>query len=350
MSTSLSMEPLPKAETVHFFESMSGDFIIQEVNCFRFKLAGVPGEIRVPMPQKLVPFRISRLGIRLARLDMGYSLPVDDKSRIIIFYLYSTYLYDITTRVLKKTGVLDFRNPLHLGVATSASDCCYFGQYRANPENEERQIYASDDSGESWHIAYTFPRGSIWHVHAIHQDPYEDRLWVTTGDYDGQCKLITTDDEFKTVEVLGDGSQNWRAVSLLFTEDRIVWGMDSPLSEVYVVSMDRKTGKITKGQSLPGPVWFAKTLKDNRTVLQTSVERKGQSGVRSRSAKLFKSVDLDNWVEVASFRKDDFSHRYFRNGVIGFSAGTQSENMFTMHGIALTGIDGRAYLASLESE
>ena len=348
ISLNLDFAAIRGAESVHYYDSETHDRITQRGNTFSYRMGSRKGSFTVGLSPKLRIFEPTRLTRRLARVDKGACVPIAGSSRLFVFYQTRSYVFDMDTQRLDQTGNFVFRNPLHGGTA-ELEGRTYFGEYFPNPEGRAVHIYASDDECRSWDVAYTFDAGTIWHIHGVFRDPFEDgRLWACTGDYDGQCQLITTTDHFKTVERFGDGSQKWRAVSIIFTADALYWGMDSPLSSVHVMRFDRKTGELEQGQPLPGPVWFSKQFTDGGAILQTSVEHsEGNPGVTSRSAKLYASKDLDNWTEVDSFPKDRYPHRYFRHGVLHFSDGAQTSQDFTIHGDALVGFDGKVARASL---
>ena len=132
-------------------------------------------------------------------------------------------------------------------------------------------------------MAYQFAAGSIRHVHGVFPDPYSDRLWIPTGDGAGECYLVSADYDFTDVVRYGDGSQAWRAVTLFFEPDRIVWGMDSERETSYLQIFDRRTAALTRGCAFPGPVWYGKRLAAGPALVQTTVEIGSGCGARRRA-------------------------------------------------------------------
>jgi len=222
----------------------------------------------------------------------------------------------------------------------------YISEYGDNASRQPVEIIRSRDGGLSWSIVYTFPAGSIKHAHGVYFDSYINKLWIPTGDFKGECFMMCADLDFKEVITHGDGGQRWRAVGMFFTNDKVIWAMDSPLERSYIQSLDRKNLVLSEGQSFPGPVWYTKCLSDGIALLQTSVEV-GQ-GVIDNSSHIFASIDMHHWVCVASYKKDILPMKYFKWGVISFSDGAQTSDNFSFFGEALKGLDGRAYSASLE--
>lgn len=102
--------------------------------------------------------------------------------------------------------------------------------------DEPARVLASDDLGQTWstHVE----RDDVRHFHGVFYDPFDDQLWGTTGDTDRESAIGRfVDGGFEPV---GRGSQRWRAVSLMFTPEHVLWGMDCPYAdEDAVFRLDR---------------------------------------------------------------------------------------------------------------
>ena len=207
-------------------------------------------------------------------------------------------------------------------------------------------MWASFNDGRNWKIIYNFPSKSIKHIHGIYNDPFENNLWITTGDSNGECYLFKVPNKkFSNIIQYGDGTQKWRAVSLLFKKNYIIWGMDSPLQSSNLQIFNRKTNKLKKGCSFPGPVWYSKTFSDKSAILQTSVEI--GDGVKSNYSSLFYSKDLISWSEICKFKKDIFPKKLFKFGVIAFSDGMQTSKDFLFSAEGLEKIDGKVFSGNI---
>ncbi|HMB84328.1 MAG TPA: hypothetical protein VKI40_09805, partial [Terriglobales bacterium] len=95
--------------------------------------------------------------------------------------------------------------PLHVTAVPSGR--IYWGEYFDNRERAEVHIYVSIDRGRTWQIAYTFPAGSIRHVHNIVYDRWGDCLWILTGDEGAECKVLRAGCDLRSVEVVLAGNQ-----------------------------------------------------------------------------------------------------------------------------------------------
>jgi hypothetical protein len=334
-------------EIAHYYDSQSGDIILSEANQFYINIDNQEHKIIIPFSNYffliLKKYRIFR---RLFRIDKSNAVLNFKKDGLVIIYYKKIYFYDLKKKIIAIVGnLINSRNALHNGVAVT-KDGIFFGEYGSNIKKNKVPVWGSYDDGRSWKIVYNFSNNSIKHVHGIYNDLYEDNLWITTGDMNSECFLFKiVKKNFKNVVKYGDGTQKWRSVNLFFKKESIIWIMDSPLEICSLQIFDRKTGIITKGQSFPGPVWYGKMFDDNSAVIQTSVEI--GPGVKSNFSTLFYSKNLTNWFAVKSFKKDIFSKKLFKFGVIAFSEGSQNSRNFLLHAEGLNKIDGRVFLSEI---
>jgi hypothetical protein len=256
------------------------------------------------------------------------------------------YRVDLETDEIIPTFELkQSRNPLHQSICMDANGWLYQGEYGSNPHRSPVPVHRSTDEGRTWQTIFEFPAGRTRHVHGCFWDPYEERVWICTGDFDGENQMLVADEDFGEIEWLGDGSQKWRTCHPIFTEQAVYWGMDSQLETSYICRLDRHTRTVEKIRPLPGPVWYAKTLDDGWWLIATVVEK--GPGVHSNHARIFASRNLEDWVEIFRAKKDAWKTPHFKNGVIAFADGNQSCDAFYFFCEALVGLDGRSYRARL---
>ena len=96
------------------------------------------------------------------------------------------------------------RNILHQSMLVTDQDELYFGEYGNNSSRSEVPIYRSQDSGRSWQLIFSFDTGKIKHIHGCYWDKYEEKVWVFTGDFAGECHALCADKDFKNIEWIGD--------------------------------------------------------------------------------------------------------------------------------------------------
>ena len=160
------------------------------------------------------------------------------------------------------------------GILRVKENTIYLGEYFQNPHRTNVNILKSINGGTGWTIAYDFQPGQIRHIHAVQKDPFSDSLWVCTGDSDEESMIAWSDDEFKTINKLGDGSQLWRACQLVFTKDELIWGTDNGDETIAgIYGLNRKTAELKKYCSVPGAIFFGTRLQGGTIVMSTNRER-----------------------------------------------------------------------------
>ncbi|MCS7010882.1 MAG: hypothetical protein N2049_04015 [Anaerolineales bacterium] len=300
--------------------------------------------LRLPERAWLRPFGLLRLTRRLARLDKCNVVPVE--GGLVIIRQGRVYRYDAAHRRLQEVLKLrNCRNVLHQSIAVLEGRQLYFGEYGRNAERREVPVYRSLDGGQTWETVFCFPRGKIKHVHGCYYDPYEDKIWVLTGDYADENYLLCADRDFRQVEWIGDGQQRYRTCNLFFRPESVDWVMDSHLEPSYHICLDRRTRRIEIKQMFPGPVWYVKTLEDGWYLAATAQEI--GPGVLDRYAHLMVSRDLETWEELARFEHDGWPKKLFKFGVIGFADGPQTSQEFYLFAEALKGFDGKTARCAL---
>ncbi len=213
---------------------------------------------------------------------------------------------------------------LHRGICEGVDGFAYFGEYFMNPERVPVRIWQVDAALKSAFIAHEFAANTIRHVHGVYRDPFDAQaLWVTVGDFAGECYLLQTRDGFKTLKQYGEGTQLWRAVALYFTEAHVSWLTDSNLEQNYACRMDRKTGKLEVGQQIDCPGWYGATTIEGLSVGFTTVER--GPGVKRNESCVLVSNDGFDWREAMTFKKDPYRPvQLFKYGVISCPSGELS--------------------------
>ncbi len=126
----------------------------------------------------------------------------------------------------------------------------YLGEYSADAGTNDRRhsVYRGvidAQNNQTWDKAIEFysvnefnadPNNhpSARHVHVVTVDKYTGDVWVNVGDAADQCHLLVSRDNGDTWTIVGSGlgqsygySQNWRSLSIWFTQDYVYWNMDT---------------------------------------------------------------------------------------------------------------------------
>lgn len=128
--------------------------------------------------------------------------------------------------------------PLHITALPSGA--VFWGEYFDNASRDEVHIYGSTDGGMTWDVAYTFPKRAVRHIHNIVHDPWQDCLWVLTGDYGDECRILRASFDFTNVELVLQGKQQARAVAAIPTKEGLYFASDTPLEQNYIYFLDRQ--------------------------------------------------------------------------------------------------------------
>lgn len=283
-------------------------------------------------------FEITRLSARASRADKC-NLFVNSQGRVLGIRDGAVYAYR-PNRGLEELFRIQGDTVLNRAMCEDSEGWSYFGEYFRNPHRGPVRIYRVAPELDLWEIAQEFHTGSIRHVHAVHRDPFdESALWVTVGDYEGECHLYRTNDRFDSMNKYGDGSQTFRAVNLLFTETHVSWITDSHLEQNRACRLERSSGKLEVGQKIPCSGWYATSTEDGLHVAFTTVE-KGPA-IQSDESSILVSQDGFQWDVAATFKKDFWRpFSVFKYGILSCPSGRLRSDDFYISGEGLVGLDG----------
>ena len=303
-------------------------------------------EFKIILPNNAVKqllglFRLSR---RALRLDKCNVVPVKDG--FVLIRQGKVYYYNETQNKINNVlSLRNCRNVLHQSILVIDNKILYFGEYGNNSSRLSVPIYRSIDGGQNWETIFMFPPGCIKHVHGCYYDPFEDKIWTFTGDFENECHVLCADRNFNKIEWIGDGSQVYRTCNAFFEQNSVHWIMDSQLQISYHIELNRKTRQIKQKQFFPGPVWYIKRLSDGYYLAATAQEI--GLGVQDQYAHLMVSEDLDKWIDIYQFQHDGFPKKYFKFGVIGFPDGIMDSRSFYFFAEAIEQYDGKTVLCEI---
>jgi hypothetical protein len=191
----------------------------------------------------------------------------------------------------------------------------YFGEYLANDERGPMRIYRYKPGSNELEVPYFFPAGSIKHIHGIYFDHYTNSLICLTGDDESECRMLKTSDGFRIVDAIGEGDETWRAVSMLFDDRSMFYGMDAEFRSNHIHRIDRETNERTSLGEVNGTVFYSKRLGDDLFFATTAENAPSQS--ENVAAIWHVSPDL-KLSELAKFQKDQWHGTLFMFGTIHF--------------------------------
>jgi hypothetical protein len=216
--------------------------------------------------------------------------------------------------------------PLHVTVVPSGR--IYWGEYFDNRERAEVHIYVSADRGRTWQIAYTFPAGSIRHIHNIVYDHWGDCLWILTGDEGAECQVLRASCDLNSVETVLAGSQQNRAVAAIPTKDGLYFSTDTPFEHNHVYRLNCKIerpGNVTcVGDLASSSIFGCRVGAGGGESLFFSTMIEPSAVNTSREVQIAGSKGGTNWQVLARWKKDSLPMRYFQYGNASLPAGENS--------------------------
>lgn len=262
-------------------------------------------------------FVFSRLGRRLARVGF-HKLVLSNKQLKIINAHLGFYSQDKDESTICQLDSLVGSRPMAI---CNTENEVYYGEYRSNGGfdgvKQRTPIHVWKlNSDASFEPVWQFT--DVRHIHAISFDSYTKRIWVTTGDRDEESALWYTDDEFKTLHKFVGGSQQYRAIQLLFTETHIYFGSDAPDEPNFIYRIHKETKELECLQPVAGPIFYAYQT-GNFLFFSTAVEPSEVN--TSPYAELWGSKDGNTWKRIVALKKDRWPIKYFQYGQILFPSG-----------------------------
>lgn len=218
-----------------------------------------------------------------------------------------------------------------------------FGDYSYNKNRDEMCVYAIKENDKKIDVVYTFPKGTIRHIHSIIPDPFRDRVLILTGDKDEECCVLEAKDNFKNVRLLFSGKQEYRFCAGKAFSNYVALVTDSPFNQNYVFAL-KKDGPSNRLESLfnvPGPTVFFTLSHENELIFATDVENdeKGLSplqeffinkkgdGVLDNYSHVFSFSPERGLKEIIRFEKDKWPMRIFGFGTVHFPSGGNDDNI-----------------------
>ena len=235
--------------------------------------------------------------------------------------------FRVTHRLLRGT------RPLH--ITATPDGRVLWGEYFDNLRRQEVHIYASEDGGLTWRVAYTFPKLSIRHVHNIVHDRWKNCLWILTGDHGRECRILRATLNFSSVEEILCGNQQARAVAAIITNKGLYFASDTPLEQNFIYFLDRADGLQRVAQLTASSIYAGR----NRSGMFFSTMVEPSSVNLRRDATLFGSVHGERWNELAAWEKDSWSEKFFQYGNAFLPDGDNHTDYLAVSTIAVKNAD-----------
>lgn len=202
--------------------------------------------------------------------------------------------------------------PLRNGIIVK-ENILFFGDYWGNKEREAANVYRVDLNTYKIEVILSLKSR---HIHFVTFAKEMNLLIIGTGDEDIESKMLFFNYETKEQKIIGQGSQKYRAVSVIQQGDFLIWGTDAPDEQNYIYSYNCKTEELKMLQKISGPAYYSTVTSNGEMYIGTTIEDKAR-----HKAILYKSNNMYDWNEVKEFKKDFLDEKYFGYGLIEFMHG-----------------------------
>lgn len=280
-----------------------------------------------------------KLITRLLRLGVRTAVAIDNAT-IILSVGNLLYELDINSGALSKgyfcgEGI----RPLVFTIVKNI-DCIdggvYFGGYLGNMSKKPVNIYHRTGVDE-WEVVYTFPEGTINHVHNIVADPYRNCLWIFTGDFDEASAIWKVTDNFKIVKRVACNDQKYRGCVVYALPEGLLYATDAPFADDFIYLLNPDTLEVKElfpidGSCIYGCQWkdkyvFSSTVEGdgrNMSRMEFYFGRKRGAGIKDNYVHMYIGNLKEGFKEVYKLKKDCMPFYTFQFGVFKFPYGTNN--------------------------
>lgn len=221
-------------------------------------------------------------------------------------------------------------------------DSIVIGDYGANEEGKEVNIYQKNLNSGKWRVAFTFAPGTMWHIHGFVPNKEEDCVYILTGDEDDQSGIWKATENFEKVVPIVKGSQQYRTCQMTYDTNKIYYFTDAPSELNYLYSYNKQTKEKKRIAGIRGTCIYGCIVNDGIVVSTTCepeahfksqlygmITRKPGKGVCGREVDLLYYKHDGKLVRLEEFKHDGLPLKLFQYGTIVFSNCNNGKVLFT---------------------
>ena len=275
---------------------------------------------------------------RLLRLNRSTIKKLDNGS-VLIVYNYKLLIWK--KNVLIKKIQFPFTRSIHSETISIEGNDIVIGEYGNSKNSYSVGVYISNDFGETWRKENLIKKGIVRNILSVKYDRFKSEYWVFFGQSKKESRIIIYNKEWLMIKVVGENHLNFRAISSLFLKNHVLWFMNNPNGNSFVIKYDRNSELLQKGFEFPGPVWYSFSS-DNRYFLSTASEENTVDKVY-----LLSSLDGEKWDVISSYQKDKFNKKYFLYGLLSFPDQVIKDEKIMMYCEAIEKFDGKMLYAKI---
>lgn len=320
--------------------------------------------IRTDCVQKVCSIKTSTMKCILSRLRLSNRL-LRLSPRCCEKLSNSQYVLSLCNKlwvVNTATCTVSVINTERAGFSTALNLCrcdnkLYWGDYGTNSLYDSVNIYELDERLEMKTV-FSFPKGSVRHIHNIIFDRVQSCFWILTGDNEEKAGIYKATKDWKTITSFKNGKQKYRAVVGFPSHGGLIYATDSVEHDNYLYYVNQQ-GNESMLSPIGGSCIYGGESKDY-FLFSTTVESPEGRGIKAMlSTKLgggikdrnFHLLAVDkNTLKVSSiksFRKDIWPYKLLQYGYVFIPSGQNNTNEIWINPMACVGYDGANIKISL---
>ena len=172
-------------------------------------------------------------------------------------------------------------------------------------------------------------------LHNIVHDPWENCLWILTGDYADECRVLRASCDFSTVDTVLQGNQQARAVALVPTDDGLYFSSDTPLESNFMYHLDRKGGLSQLSHLSSSSIYGCRV--GSHVFFSTMVEPSEVN--HDRHVRIYGGNSSEGWRPLLDWKKDRWPMGLFQYGNAFLPDGNNSTQFLAVTTIAVEADD-----------
>lgn len=280
-------------------------------------------------------FSLIRRLLRLNRLNVR-ELP---NGNILIINNFKVFI--VKGNNIEFKFKFDFTRYVHEETISIIENRIIIGEYGNSKRKFPVGIYRSEDYGQTWRREVLKKPGLVKNILSVYFDEYSNKYWVFFGESETESRIEIYDLNWGLFKVVGYGDYRFRSISSFFFLDKVIWFMNNPCGDSFLVNYNRDSEEIILGCKFPGPIWYS-IKSGSKYIVSTASEENTSSQVY-----IFISEDCENWRAIGVFQKDFWNKKYFLYGLVSFPKQSALEKTVLIYCEAIKKFDNKMIYINL---
>lgn len=324
------MKDFNRGLLLHLTDRSQG-LLFNKLAFFRIDLENGHKEIIAKLPVAGVKGILGncRLATKLLRLEPK-CLGQLDENRFVVCLMNKFWLLNV--KACKVETLSSVRQGYTVLNFCEMDGSLYWGDYGLNANHDEINVYRLDRSLRM-KVAYTFPKGSVRHIHNIIKT--DDGFIVFCGDNEKGAGIYRSNKDWTVVKPWKTGEQNYRAVVGFPYNGGLLYATDSVETENHLRLIDAcgnekelmvMNGSCIYGGETKGYFLFSTTVEPPEGGgMIGMLSRKLGGGIKSDEVFIVavSKQDLSARI-VAKFKKDRWPYKLMQYGQAMFAGGQET--------------------------